>query len=330
MTSLGFALVLAAAICHATWNFFVKRINGGPELIWLFSVLSVLIYLPVALWISVMQKPEFGSWQIAFIIGSAGLHLGYFLLLQTGYRHGDLSLVYPTARATGPLLSTSFAVLMLGEAINGQIILGAVTIVIGVVYLTGGFNRATEKGYTSLVFGIGAGLLIGSYTVWDAYAVATLLIPPLILDYASSVGRVVVLAPIACRERSLIANHWKQHRLAVLAVAVFNPLAYILVLYALTFTPVVYVAPIRELSVLLTVLAGSLLLGEGKLMQRMTWGTVVLIGTAMLATASTDATNSSPLQSEYCPTGTTQATKRAVSLGCAQPNDTETRRRVNF
>ncbi|WP_425416973.1 hypothetical protein [Oricola indica] len=68
-------------------------------------------------------------------------------------------------------------------------------------------------------------------------------------------------------------------------IAIFNPLAYILVLYALTFTPVAYVAPMREVSVLLTVLAGSLLLGEGRLRPRLFWAAVILSGMTLLVTA---------------------------------------------
>ena len=177
------------------------------------------------------------------------LHLGYFLLLQMGYRKGDLSLVYPTARAIGPLLSTTFAVLFLGETLSAQIALGGAIIIFGVLMLTGGVKRGSGQGALSLGFGVGAGLLIGSYTAWDAYAVSVLLIPPLLIDYVSSVGRSVLLAPIAYRRRRQVHTIWEDHKLGVVAVAVFNPLAYILVLVALTFTPVVYVAPIRELSV---------------------------------------------------------------------------------
>jgi len=118
MTTTGLVLVLAAAFCHATWNFHVKRINGGPELLWLVSVISSVIYLPPAIWILVTERPVFGPWEWGFVLGSMLLHLAYYSLLQTGYRHGDLSLVYPSARATGPLLSTSFAVLVLGEHLS--------------------------------------------------------------------------------------------------------------------------------------------------------------------------------------------------------------------
>ncbi len=284
MSLFGLALVLAAAFCHATWNFFVKRIDGGPELIWLFSVLSSVLYLPLALAILIFQKPEIGLPQLGFIAGSAGLHLFYFLLLQTGYRKGDLSLVYPTARATGPMLSTAFAVLLLGETVTAKMLAGAAIIVFGVLMLTGGLQRGRKPVSASLVFGLGAGVLIGSYTAWDAHAVSALLVPPLLLDYVSSVGRTVVLAPIASRKRDLVRRYWGEHRAGVILIAVFNPLAYILVLHAMSFTPVAYVAPTREVGVLLTVLAGSLLLGEGHLKTRLGWAAVILTGMGLLVT----------------------------------------------
>ncbi len=285
MSALGLALVLAAAVCHATWNFQVKRIAGGAELIWLFSIVSAAIYLPLAMAILIIQKPEFGPWQIVFTAGSATLHLGYFLLLQTGYRKGDLSLVYPTARATGPLVSTSLAVLFLGETVTPRMLGGAGIIIFGVLMLTGGIRRGAKRVPASLLFGLGAGILIGSYTAWDAFTVSTLLVPPLLLDYVSSLERIAVLAPAARSKWAAVRRHWQDHKAGVIAIAVFNPLAYILVLYALTFTPVAYVAPTREVSVLLTVLAGSLLLHEGKLGQRLGWATVILAGLAILVSA---------------------------------------------
>lgn len=285
MSVAGLLLVLAAAACHAAWNFCVKRINGGPELIWLFSLLSAVIYLPLALWILIVERPQFNLLAIGFVFGSAVLHLGYFLLLQTGYRKGELSLVYPVARATGPLLATALAVIILYEVITPRMAAGALVIVFGVLMLTGGIRPGGQNTGASLLFGLGAGALIGSYTAWDAYAVSVLFVPPVLLDYISSVGRVLMLVPAARRNRSLIRRHWQRHRTAVLAIAVFNPLAYILVLYALTFTPVSFVAPVREVSVLLTVLAGSLFLGEGSLKQRLGWATVILAGMTLLVSA---------------------------------------------
>ena len=284
MSPLGLALVLTAACCHATWNFFVKRMNGGPELVWLFSVVSAVLYLPAAVFVMIVERPHFGIWQLTFIAGSTTLHLAYFLLLQRGYRAGDLSLVYPVARATGPLLATAFAVAVLGERPSPQGLVGALLVIVGVLCLTGGFKRGARNASTSLLFGLGVGVLIGSYTVWDAHAVSALAVPPLILDYAASLGRIFLLLPHALRRRPAVAGYWREQRTAVVCIAVFNPLAYILVLYALTFTPVVYVAPTREVSVLLTVLMGTVLLQEGELGRRVGWAALILAGIALLAT----------------------------------------------
>ena len=283
MSTLAFALVLAAAIFHAGWNFLIKRINAGPELVWLFSVVIGVLYLPVAVAVWVIEKPQFDLLSVGFVAGSALIHLGYFLLLQRGYRQGDLSLVYPTARATGPFLSTIFAVVLLGEALTLQAALGAAAIIGGVFFLTGGFRRGASHLTTSLLFGVATGVLIGTYTVWDAYTVTTLMVSPVLLDYASSVARSVLLAPYAVRHRSRVFALWRDHRWRVLGVAVFSPLAYTLVLFAFTFTPVIYVAPLREVSVLLTVLMGTLLLGEPSPGKRLGWAAVILTGIALLA-----------------------------------------------
>lgn len=284
MTLTAFFLVLAAAVCHATWNLCVKRINGGAELVWLFSIISCVLYLPATVYVIVTQKPNFGWLEFGFVVGSSLLHLGYFLFLQAGYRKGDLSLVYPTARATGPLLSVSFAVLFLGEYISLQVAIGAVLIIFGVISLTGGFGKRSNNMSSSLLFGIGSGMFIGGYTVWDAHAVATLLIPPLVLDLASILCRMTILTPVAIKRMDLVKSHWRDYRREVLVIAIFSPLAYILVLYAMTFTPVVYVAPLRESSVLITVLMGSLILGEGDLKRRLGWAVVILAGVSILAT----------------------------------------------
>lgn len=285
MSALAFALVLTAAFCHAGWNFLAKRVQGGAELVWLYSSLSALIYLPLAIWVFASMPAALTRMQWLFIAGSAILHLVYFVLLQAAYRKGDLSLVYPTARSLGPLVAMILAILFLSEFPTPQGAVGALVIIGGVFALTGsGQARGQNKG-TSLLFGAAVGCLIGSYTTWDAYGVAALAVPPLLMDYGANLGRGVLLCPTAYRRRSQIVVHWQNHKAEILGIAVLTPLAYILVLTAMQFTPVAYVAPLREVSVLLTVLAGSILLGEGDLRRRLSWATVILAGVVILATS---------------------------------------------
>ncbi len=285
MTFFALILVFTAAFCHATWNYYVKRIDGGPELVWLISIFSVIFYLPAVLYILWDGTSNFGLFEFLCVMISSLIHLGYFLLLQRGYKKGDLSLVYPIARSTGPFISTAFAVLFLQEQLTVQIAVGGIIIIFGVLSLTGGFKQDDKYLTSSMLFGLWAGLFIGGYTVWDAYVVSIILVSPIVLDYSSNLFRTIVLAPVAYRRKSLVKDYWNEHRMGVVLIGILSPLAYILFLYALTFTPVVLIAPVRETSVLISVLMGSILLGEGDLKRRLMWSAVILSGVVLLATA---------------------------------------------
>ena len=110
MTGLALALLLAAAFIHASWNLLAKRASGDVTFTWLFAVWSVALYAPLAAAVIFWRQAQIGLTEIGFMAGSALLHTGYFVLLNQGYRFGDLSLVYPLARGTGPLLSCAAAI----------------------------------------------------------------------------------------------------------------------------------------------------------------------------------------------------------------------------
>src|ERR687885_262346 len=99
-------MVLTSAFLHASWNLLAKRAGGGAPLVWLYDLVALALFAPLALVIFLLGAALPGPITLVFIVGSALLHLGYFILLQRGYRSGDLSLVYPLARGTGPVLST--------------------------------------------------------------------------------------------------------------------------------------------------------------------------------------------------------------------------------
>ena len=284
MTLLALCLVLVAAFIHATWNYLTKLAKGGVLFTWLFSVISSLLYLPLAVGTYLYVQPQFGWLEFGFCAVTAILHLAYILLLQQGYKHGDLSLVYPLARSTGPALSTLAAIILFAERPSAFTLLGGLLIIFGVFFITGGTRFHSAKNVKhSILFGVMTGIFIGAYTIWDAYAVRILLIPPLILDYMSGLGRTIFLAPIALHNWPKVIDEWHRNRYKIIAVAILSPIAYILVLTALTFTPVSYIAPAREISVLLVVLMGSLLLKEGHVKTRLFWGTIIFLGMTILA-----------------------------------------------
>jgi uncharacterized membrane protein len=154
VTAFAFGLVLTAAFINATWNYLAKRAGeGGAAFVWLFAAISSVFYAPVALIVFFWQKPYIGSLQLVFMAGSALIHVLYFLIIQKGYRVGDLSLVYPLARGTGPTLSTLAAIRYLGERPSVLAILGAVLVAAGVFFCPG--VRAVSGGAANGWWGTG-------------------------------------------------------------------------------------------------------------------------------------------------------------------------------
>jgi drug/metabolite transporter (DMT)-like permease len=285
MTVFALVLVLAAATFHATWNLLAKRAgDGGAVFVWLFGFLAMLIYAPLAVVVVLLERPYFGPEALVFMFGSGVLHLGYFVLLQRGYAIGDLSLVYPLARGTGPLLATAAAIVLLGERPGTVALLGIALITIGVFMLTMEPGNARKAGWgMSVVYGLLTGAFIAAYTIWDKHAVSALLIPPLLQSWVTTLVTTGLLTPLAVRHRGKVLAIWREHKIEALGVAVLSPLSYILVLTALVFTPVSYVAPAREISILIGAAMGASLLAEGDVRRRLVAATVMVLGFVALA-----------------------------------------------
>jgi drug/metabolite transporter (DMT)-like permease len=285
MTFFALVLVLLAAVFHATWNLLAKRVGaGGAIFVWLFGLFSVFIYAPLALGVILLQGPHLGPAQLVFMFGSGALHLGYFVVLQRGYAVGDLSLVYPLARGTGPLLASVGAVVLLGERPGVVAVSGILLITLGVLLLTRepGSFRGPGLGM-GVIYGLLTGGFIAAYTLWDKQAVSALLIPPLLQSWATTLVTVALLTPLVVRHRKEALSLWQAHKPEVLGIAVLSPLSYILVLTALVFTPVSYVAPAREISILIGVLMGTQLLAEGHTASRLLAAGSMVAGVAALA-----------------------------------------------
>jgi drug/metabolite transporter (DMT)-like permease len=138
MTLGALILILAAAVIHATWNLLNKQASGHATFTWLIAVLSAAFYAPVTIAMIEIFEWQVGGVEIGMMAGSAALHTAYFVLLnQRDIASGDLSLVYPLARGTGPLLSSVAAILFLGERPSIIAIIGALLIIGGVIVLTG-------------------------------------------------------------------------------------------------------------------------------------------------------------------------------------------------
>src|SRR5436309_15090157 len=105
MTGLAISLVLGAALIHASWNYLLKKSGGGIGFVWAFAALFSLLYAPLAVGVVIVQRYDLTIEALAFLYTSAAPHTAYYLLLDRTYRHGDLSVDYPLARATRPFLT---------------------------------------------------------------------------------------------------------------------------------------------------------------------------------------------------------------------------------
>ena len=280
------ALILVAAFCHATWNLVLKRSKGGGIIFfWLVAWIESLIYAPLALifFVQLGYTPDLRA--LVMMLGSALIHVAYFVFLDRGYRTGDLSLVYPLARASGPLLTIVAAIFFLGEKPAPIALAGALMIGAGAVLLSGNPVSMFKRGGQGIGFALATGAMIALYTVWDRQAVAAFLIPPVIFYWGSIVMRLMVTTPTALRQMPAVKALWLSERRAITIVAVLSPLSYCLALFAMKMAPLSYVAPARETSILIAALYGTHFLKEGDVARRLSAAALMVIGLAGIALA---------------------------------------------
>lgn len=283
MTTWALALILAAAFIHASWNLLNKRASGHATFTWVVAVLSAVFYAPVAAAAVLFWQAQIGWLEIGFMAGSAAFHTGYFVLLNEGYRAGDLSLVYPLARGTGPLLSTVAAIFFFGERPSVIALAGGLMIVAGVIVLTCSPQRLSQAGARkAMAYALVTGTFIAAYTLWDKQAVSRFAVSPILLDWGANLVRSLLLTPFAMRHWKSARNEWRIHRFEAIGVALLVPLSYILVLTAMKFTPVSYVAPAREISILIGTVMGTRLLAEGDVQRRLAAAGAMVLGVVAL------------------------------------------------
>jgi drug/metabolite transporter (DMT)-like permease len=306
MTSAALSLILVAAVLHATWNYWAKKAGGGLPFVYLVGLLINTGYVPVVTFYVWWKPPSLTLTVAAAIFFSGILKTGYSLFLQRGYRTGDFSLIYPLARGTGPLLSSLGALIVFSERPTPLGIAGGLLIVASIFWLAGGHRwfigreaARTETlstqdgaaapplpvshGSRAVWYGLISGLFIAAYTLWDKRGVGHLLIAPVLYDAGTAFTQLVLLTPLAWRRRAEVAQEWRIHRTNALIMAGVSPVSYVLVLTAMRFTPVSYVAPAREVSILIGMFFGARFLKERDLRRRVWAGLTMVIGIVALA-----------------------------------------------
>lgn len=272
MTPLALGLVLVAAFTHATWNYAAKRSGGGLPFVWVSSIFALGLYAVAGTGYWLWRQPVLpaGIWWV--VAGSGLLKTVYALLLQRAYRAGEFSLVYPLTRGTAPLLATCGAIAFFGERPTPLALAGGGIIIACVFLLTGGTgllsaDRAHRR--QGIFYGLACATCVGVYTVWDQRAVSHLQLPPVLYDGGTQLVLFAILTPFAWRRRDEVAATWRDHRGKAAVVGLLSPVAYVLILYAMSFTPVSYIAPAREISIVIGAFFGARFLREADSSRRL-------------------------------------------------------------
>ena len=291
VTLTAFALIILAGLIHACWNIAAKKAGGDSRFAFFSSFLMMLCWAPLGWWLGREAVPLWGRLEWGFVVASGLLHVGYYVILLRGYRKADLTVVYPLARGSGPLMSSLVAITLLGERISALGALGIAGVVGGVFLIAGGpgllraaHDRvARARVHKGMFYGLLTGVFIASYTVVDGYAVKVLLMSPILIDYMGNFVRVGLLAPVVLRDLRTARSLWLAQWRFALIVAVVSPIAYVLVLYAMREAPLSHVAPAREVSMLFAALIGGHLLGEGDRAARICGALCIAAGVTALA-----------------------------------------------
>ncbi|HWX01400.1 DMT family transporter [Collimonas sp.] len=283
MTAGVIALVLCAALLHASWNAMLKSSGDRLWAITLMTIGSAVAALPIVLW---APLPAAASWP--YILMSVALHAGYNLFLVRAYRAGDFGQSYPIARGSSPLLVSLGAAFFAGEQLGTLTLIGVALISAGIVSLAQikfKRNGNTAGGYRQWDAPLSAfttGVFIAGYTIVDglgsrlagsaaSYAGWMFLLDglPLLVIYLSLHGRL----PLALNTRA----SWN-----ALGGGVMSLLAYGIVIWAITLAPMGPVSALRETSVLFAALIARIFLGEALTARRLLSCAVIAAGAVVL------------------------------------------------
>ena len=282
MSGIALAIVLASAFLHAGWNYLLKKSDRKIVFTWWFLLISVVIYFPAFLYYFPEAPIPAKGW--ACIAATGILHAIYFWFMGGAYQRGDLSLVYPLARGSGPLFIPILAVILLGEKIALLGGIGIMLIIGGVycVHLCSFTIAAILEPFRALrggasLWALCTGLAIALYSLVDKVGVG--LVRPPVYIYLLLLITWLLLTPwILIRERACLVPEWRNHKGTIAVVGFLSGFTYLMILFALTMSKVSYVAAVREVSIVLSAYFGITYLGEQHGRQKLLGAVLIALG----------------------------------------------------
>jgi uncharacterized membrane protein len=291
------ALVALAAVLHVAWNVRLKT-AGDPLRTATIGMLAASIGIVpagiVVWWASGAHPLPVDG--VVLGVASGIIEAVYFVFLAAAYRRGDLSVVYPLARGTAPLLAVAVGVGLLGERLGLGGTVGVVALLLGFLWLQrpwralaaargpGADAMAPRTIDTSILFALATGVTIATYSAIDR--LGTRLIEP--VPYAAILWATSCVALLAWIGLVAGGDLFRHGRAATRSAAIGGWLtlgAYLCILVALSVAPLSGVAPLRESATVFAAAWGSVKLGEAAdraEVGRRVGASVLIVGGALL------------------------------------------------
>ncbi|MFM7344254.1 MAG: EamA family transporter [Tagaea sp.] len=251
------ALVLMAAVMHASWNAIVKSDSdrlASFALVMLFGGFMGLALVPF------VGAPDPASWP--FLLASMAVHVVYYFALLRAYALGDLSHVYPIARGLGPTLVAVFSGALIGEYLSWRETGGVVLVSLGIagLALARGIPTADERRATAMA--VFTGVTIAAYTVIDAMGARASGNALGYIAWLNVLEAPWVFAYACWRRGGAIVPYIRAHWLRGSIGGAIAATGYGIAIWATSVSPVAHISALRETSVLFAALIGTFLLGE--------------------------------------------------------------------
>jgi drug/metabolite transporter (DMT)-like permease len=274
MSPLVIALVLGAALLHASWNAILR---GGADRLWSVTIMCAVSVVVAAPFLVLLPPPTRASWPCIAL--SSALQVSYCFFLVRAYQHGGLAQVYPIARGTAPLLVTLGAAIVVGERLTLSALAGVSLVSLGIIALA--FERA-RLAAASTLYALASGGFIAAYTVTDGVGARLAGSPQSYTAWLFVVqGLGMIAAYLAIRRRLVLPRNGEMAR-AVIG-GVLGLVSYGVVIWALTRAPMGQVSALRETSILFAAVLGALFLKEKVTLPRAGAAAMIAAGAVVLA-----------------------------------------------
>lgn len=275
MTAYVTAIVLVAALLHATWNALVK---GAVDRTVILGLIAAGHVIPAAIVVFLVPAPSLSS--LPYIAASTVIHWGYYVFLNLSYRWGDLSFAYPVARGLAPVLVALGAMAAADEFLSPAAWVGIVAISAGIMTLAA-VRHGDPKAFLAAFV---TSLTIAMYSIVDGLGIRVSGSP---LGYVAwlFLAEIFVAAFVLWTRRRRVAAQPRSALAIGFAGGLISATAYALALYAKTLAPLGIVSALRETSVIFAALIGVLWFSERPASRRVIAAAIVAIGIVILALA---------------------------------------------